>query len=530
MFWKKCIVLCWAVCGIWCGADNGETEFVSYEKFGAKGDGKTDDQLAIAAAHDFANSAKLPVKVKANARYYIGGGNRVITIMTDTDFGNAEFTIDDTRVKDRSRPIFTVKSRLKGTDLKELTSLYRHQTRLPVLIKSDSLLVLYNDKVKRFIRYGVNANGGAPQTDVIIVSKDGTISKDTPLAWDFEKITRCKVLPIDKKQLIIKGGVFTTIANQEPGAHKYYARNMQIRRSNVLISGMTHKVIEPDKPHSFPYSGFISISECCNITVQDCVLSGRKVYKTVKPNSKSITTGTYDISIGRAANIKFINCSQTNDMLDARYWGIMGSNYCKNLEYDRCRLSRFDAHCGVYNATIRNSILRSISVTGYGRLLVENTTVYGGNFIVLRRDYGSFWRGNIVIRNSKFIPSAGKKINQAAVINGYHQDDHHFGYTCYMPEKIFIDGLTVRDGNHSYKYKGVSIFSDFNSNYLKNKKYKEVYPSVKPQEVTVKNLTSASNKRYDLSPNRVMFKGVKLIDEARKQQNKTAGKPPAQKK
>ena len=64
----------------------------------------------------------------------------------------------------------------------------------------------------------------------------------------------------------------------------------------------------------------------------------------------------------------------------------------------------------------------------------------------------------------------------------------------------------------------------------KNKKYKEVYPSVKPQEVTVKNLTSASNKRYDLSPNRVMFKGVKLNDEARKQQNKTAGKPPAQKK
>ena len=173
MFWKKCIILLAAICGCWCGADDGAVEFVSYEKFGAKGDGKTDDQLAIAAAHDFANTAKLPVKVKPNAKYYIGGGDRIINIMTDTDFGNAEFIIDDTNVKKRSCPVFIVKSRKKTYQLKELTSLYRHQTKLPVLLKSDSLLLLGNSKIRRFIRYGVNANNGMQQTDVIIVSKDG---------------------------------------------------------------------------------------------------------------------------------------------------------------------------------------------------------------------------------------------------------------------------------------------------------------------------------------------------------------------
>lgn len=498
---------------------NPADKFVSYEKFGAKGDGKTDDQLAIAAAHDFANAAKLPVKVKDNAKYYIGGGDRVITIMTDTDFGKAEFIIDDTKVKKRNKPIFAVKSRKNSYLLKELTSLYRHQTRLPVLLKSDSFLILNNNNIKHFIRYGVNANKGTPQTDVLLVSKDGIISKDTPLAWDFEKITSCKVFPIDKKQLIIRGGTFTTIANQEPGAHKYYARNMQITRSNVLISGLTHKVIEPDKPHSFPYSGFISISNCCNVTVQDCVLTGRKVYKTVKPNSKSTSTGTYDISIYKSANIKFINCSQTNDILDRKFWGIMGSNFCKNLGYDRCKLSRFDAHCGVYNATIKKSILGygGISVTGYGNLLVENSTVYGRYFIGLRQDYGSFWRGNITVRNSTFIPSAGSRIANTAIIGGYNYDNHYFGYICHLPENVLIDNLHVRDGNHRSNYSGAAVFSVFNNNYLKDKKYKEVYPTVKPKEVRIRKVVSASGKNIDLSANKYMFKGVKFVNEDKKQ-------------
>ena len=523
---KCCSVLLLLTATFCCSGNENTPEFVSYEKFGAKGDGKTDDQLAIAAAHDFANAAKLPVKVKNNAQYYIGGGDRVITITTNTDFGNAKFTIDDRKVKNFKRPIFEVKSNKKSYRIKDLTSLYKNQTRLPIRLKADSLLVLTNNNIKHFIRYGTNANNGKAQTDIIIVSKDGTISKDTPLAWNFEKITTCTAYPIDDEQLVIKGGIFTTIANQAPGTHQYYLRNIKITRSNVLVSNITHKVIEPDKPHSFPYSGFLLISDCCNVTVQDCVLSGRKVYKTVKPNSKSITTGTYDISLGRSANIKFINCSQANDMLDSQYWGIMGSNYCKNLEYDRCKLSRFDAHCGVYNATIKNSIIGKggISVTGYGTLTVENTTVYARNFITLRADYGSFWRGNIVIRNSTFIPAAGGKIAAASIISGNYADHHNFGYACYMPENIFVENLTVRDGNYNNKYKGLSVFSIFNEKIHKDRKYTEVYPSIKPKQVIVKGIKIASEKKLTLSSNKYMFKGVKFVNEDRKQRTKERSK------
>ena len=47
---------------------------VSYEDFGAVGDGKTDDFDAIARAHAYANENNLEVKVRGKT-YYIGPTN-----------------------------------------------------------------------------------------------------------------------------------------------------------------------------------------------------------------------------------------------------------------------------------------------------------------------------------------------------------------------------------------------------------------------------------------------------------------------
>ena len=83
--------------------DNG---MVRYSDFGARGDGKTDDIDAIAAAHAFANQYGLPVKADEKATYYIGGKNRTAVIRTDTDFGAAAFIIDDSDVQNRNTSCF----------------------------------------------------------------------------------------------------------------------------------------------------------------------------------------------------------------------------------------------------------------------------------------------------------------------------------------------------------------------------------------------------------------------------------------
>src|SRR3546814_7215464 len=111
--------------------------------------------------------------------------------------------------------------------------------------------------------------------------------------------------------------------------------------------------------------------------------------------------GTYDISMSRALNITFEHCSQTNDINDRTYWGIMGSNFCKNLTLDDCTFSRFDAHMGVANATIRNFKLGHMGVNaiGSGTFIIENYTFNGRTLINLRYDYGSKWQEEFIHRN-----------------------------------------------------------------------------------------------------------------------------------
>ena len=81
---------------------------VTYEEFGAVGDGKADDQKAIVAAHAAANKRKLPVRAGDGKTYYIGGGAKVAVIKTDVDFGTAKFVIDDRNLENVKAPVFRV--------------------------------------------------------------------------------------------------------------------------------------------------------------------------------------------------------------------------------------------------------------------------------------------------------------------------------------------------------------------------------------------------------------------------------------
>ncbi len=482
---------------------------VYYSDFGAKGDGKTDDIDAIAATHAFANQHNLLVKADEGATYYISGKNRTAVVRTNTDFGTAAFIIDDTDVQNRNANIFMVSSALQPFKLEGVTSLKRNQRKIDVSLPKACLITATNSNIKRYIRFGPNQNKGSSQTDIFIVDKDGNIDMNAPLIWDFDEITDITALPIDEITLKINGGRFMTIANKVVSKYSYYGRGIAIKRSNVVVDGLEHR-ITGEGDSGAPYSGFINVSECANVTVQNTILTGHKTYKTIGSAGVEVSMGTYDISIGRALNVSFINCSQTNDINDSKYWGIMGSNYCKNLIFDNCVFSRFDAHMGVANATIRNSTLghQGINAIGSGIFTLENSTVRGRTLINLRSDYGSTWQGKLIIRNCVFVPANGRPVS-ASLIGGFNSGMHDFGYTCYMPERITIDSLYIDDSNHPDNYQGPAIFGDFNSK-KSDDSYEEKYPYIITKEVSLKNVSTASGKPVRISDNTFMFKEVKV--------------------
>lgn len=483
--------------------------WVQYSDFGAHGDGKTDDIEAIAGTHAFANQNGLSVRADKGATYYIGGKDRTAVIRTNTDFGTAAFIIDDTEVQNRNASVFLVSSSLQPFQLKGVSSLKRNQEKIDASLPGPCLVTVTNSNVKHYIRFGLNQNDGAAQTDIFMVDKNGKVDMHAPIIWDFDQITSISALPIDEKPLTIKGGRFTTIANKAESKYTYYNRNIAIRRSNVVIDGLEHR-ITGEGDHGAPYGGFLNIGDCAYITVRNTILTGHKTYSTIGAAGKPVSMGTYDISPNRALNVSFINCSQTNDINDRTYWGILGSNYCKNMLYDHCVFSRFDAHMGVANATIRNSTLghMGINAIGSGTLTVENSTIRGSTLVNLRSDYGSTWQGEFVIRNCVFVPSDGRP-STASLIGGSYSGQHDFGYTCYMPERIIIENLKIDDSHHPENYQGPAIFANFNPE-MTSDSYQEKYPYVKTREVILKNVTTASGKPLRLSDNMYMFKDVKV--------------------
>lgn len=474
------------------------TDFVTYEQFGAAGDGNADDMPAIVSAHEYANENGFSVFASETATYYISGKNKTAVVKTDTDWSTAKFIIDDTAVENRSSWIFNVAPSEGAVSITDKVSpLKMDATSIGTALGKDCLVVLTDSNVKRYIRKGANQNSGSSQSDVILVDKDGNISPDTPLIWDFDEVTSATAYPIDTKTLTIRGGVFTTLANGAPSEYTYYTRGIQVRRSNTVIDGLYHDV-ENEGETGAPYSAFVSLSCCADVTVKNSTFTGHKKYKTIGSAGTSVTMGTYDIGAATSVNAKFINCNQTNDITDGNYWGIAGTNYCKNLVYDGCALSRFDAHQGVNNATVRNSVLghHGIKLIGSGTALIENTTVLSDSLVSLRDDYGSTWRGELIIRNCKFYPTGVS----THIIRADNTEDHDFGYTCYLPEKIEIDGLYVHRIGVNY------IFNNVNPKHILPS-YDAKYPVVPPKEITVKDFSCLFFGDVYTSVNIAMFPG-----------------------
>ena len=496
------------------GSSDGDNQYISYSQFGAVGDGITDDLNAIISAHSSANMSGLPVRADAGATYYIGGAAGTALIRTDTDWGDAKFIIDDTNVENKDRHIFNISSSLAWVSLLgSVTTLKKDQESINLRLAHKSFVVVRDHETRRFIRVGANQNSGNPQTDVFVVDESGNVDKTTPIIWDFDNITNIIAYPIDEKTLTVRGGHFTTIANQEESNKGPYSRGIFVNRSNVVISDIHHAITGELIEQGASYGGFIDVANCTNVTVENCFLSGHRFYSIIGNAGVQVAQGTYDIVITTSTDITFRNCGQINDIHNTSLWGILGSNFSKNITLDHVEFSRFDAHMGVTNATIKNSIMghHGINLIGNGVFLIENTKVCGNNLINLRADYGSTFNGEIIIRNCEFFPRNGRQ-SDAVLINGSNSGQHDFGYTCYMPQKITIDGLVIDDSNPVNGYQGPKIFTDFNPEYT-SEAYIEQYPYVITEEIVIEGLTVRSGKPYVISANPFMFRNVKITEK-----------------
>jgi len=426
-------------------ADNAkQLGYVTYEMFNVYCDGINDDGIAIKEAHIFANANNYPVKCLKGKSYYILGTTN-IPVKTDTDWGNSKFIIDD-KLGTYNEPVFVV---LPTSGQQSLSSEIVNSVASKIKIATNRIVELAgygrclvrvtNSSKIQFIRKGLNADSGHAQLDQFIVDNDGYVENE--IIWDFDTVTGVILYPIDEQRLIVSGGHFTSLTNVYSPEYLYMGKNIHITRSNVLIRDLTHTVA--DNNTGRPYNGFITTQGVCLIHLKDCNLDPRPFTQNVD----GVSMGTYDMVFNETVDITLENVNALSK--NPNKWGVIASNYLKDCKIFNCKLSRIDAHLGVWNLTIKDSVIgeQGLSLIGGGLLLIENITIYSLNLVFFRDDYGSNWNGNIAIKNVKHIPFSAA-LTYFSLLYFANDGTHDFGYDCRLGlDFIKLENYTLDSSN-----------------------------------------------------------------------------------
>lgn len=525
-----------------------ELQAVTYEAFGAVGDGIADDYEAILKAHEYANENGLPVIGRADAKYRIGYLESCIPVKTNVDWNGAEVIFDDTTVhwtnKFRFTYVFQVMPNVAPYDIEVPSgmTLCKGQANIGMTFDKPCMLKLEDAGEKIYKRYGENANGGVCKNEMILVDENGNVDPTTPIQYDYRSVTRIVRYSTDDEPLNVGNARFTTLVLNpkltEPDYENnycYYGRGLLVTRSNTTVYGIQHRIygedmtIEidrngdgiidkwgADKSYGVPYIGFFNFQSSNNVKLTDCLVQGHQAYsfwqgatRDTKGNTRN-EMGSYDINATDCINISFLNLKQyenkeTGETITNRfmYHGVMGSNFCRNVIMDNCYVDRFDSHQGVHNATITNSTLGfGILVIGGGTLYIENVYRISGNaFIHLRMDYNSIFDGDVIMRKCR-MGDGMKRIVEARWISFYN------GLPNQITTSLDVDGLVC-------DYPDVCLYDIFCANAASlNDEENKLYL---PKCVKLKNVFM-SNRVTPLKPkiaaeNNEIFDSVEYIYE-----------------
>lgn len=335
-------------------------KYVTYEEFGAKGDGVAEDFEAIYRAHEYANENGLAVKGKPGATYYINdprvdGVVSTVKIRTDVDWTDVKFTIDDSKIslddesnEWRNPELFKVVSDYEPITindektLKAITDFGLNTKSTKVALKLDypALIIPYDSSTKVYRRLYYGSWAGGSKHEIIVIDEEGNISPETPLNFDYERLDYVKVIRLDIKPITILGGEFTVIASRinrlrrnEKGEVYYVGgyidRGFSVNRSYTTVKGLKH-FMKGEIPMSeqvneageivvvgMGYAGFISAGSANHVTFEDCVVTARRCYNYYSGGA----LGTYAIQGGAVNKLVFKNCRQSN------FWVTVDENF-----------------------------------------------------------------------------------------------------------------------------------------------------------------------------------------------------------
>ena len=416
----------------------------------------------------------------------------VFEITQNPENANKFMDTKDPKIQELNKPSENGEPVIKGIQHGD-----EQTTKLDLGLGYAAMLTVIDANSRTYIRWGYVDTKGGEQQEVIIVDKDGNIDPTTPFLLDYEKITGIRVHKIEIDEITVQNATITELASRINllGGYHSYNHGILISRPNVVFNNVAHiiegeilnnapvkvdkdglsydvtdegfsysggKILKDGRPYDGddvkPFTGpsfsFLQISNTHNVLVENCIFQGRVHY----------VEGTYDLGANTANQIVYKNCKQSNFFDTSpeftRYgestfpnlstcWGIMGSNYTKNVHYVDSELTRFDAHAGVLNASVTGGKIGLVRLIGGGTFTLDGVEIYrphhGTQPIQLREDYGATFYGtlimkNVTIKDGKY-SSDGKYGELTGIIWAAVSPSYH-GYVTHFPNLI-IDNIDI---------------------------------------------------------------------------------------
>lgn len=416
-----------------------QIQFVNYEMF--RDENLTDTEI-IMATHEYANRHDIPV-INPSGEYWLDRGYKV-PIKTNTDWGSTIFHVPEEKayrwwphfVVQNKKPSFELPSELVSEIMPKLNSGKRVIPELRPY--SNSFIVLVDETERVGFRKGFNSDWA--KQDFYYVGQNGRLVGDK--IFDFNNLPKATVFPCNTNRLNISGGHFaysgeTSLVETEDVVGPV------IQNEASFVDFINQSVtVDGDDVNEKSTNGFIDFRYCYNVKLDGAYLTPRKT-----PTSK----GTYGITGSKVIDITFENVIGTDD---GTGWGIMGTNFIKDMKVDKSNLNRVDTHFNLHNLTIKESKLDAILITGSGDLIIEDVVVENSNnFIGFRSDYGATWDGKIRIKRAKL---DGRAIDYQGVVNALNFEkgagEFNFYTELHTGTTIEIDDFEILGFENNDKY------------------------------------------------------------------------------
>ena len=381
-------------------------QYVTYEMFGAKLDGETDDTEAVINTHNYANLHNLKVVQKRGTLYIPSATlNNCPIINTDCDLTGMKIKFDN---NSDNKTVMIIADPNTLTEDKNIQNIDLSAGQISYLSKTNTSSISFLEDYKnhyvvfetdmkigvRTLGYGedVYYSQGFEVNDLQQLQPNNMY---TDISLNAESVNM-KYLPLNQKHLTIKLPEINIDGNVDNNPMILVMRNNVELLDCIINKTNYNNTTEWSQP-------LFRCRYCCNLTIKNWV--GENVSN--EPTNTDITS--YIIAIDKCFNVLYEN----NNLLKAH--GCFVSYHTNFINFINNVCDRFDNHYGLFgNINITNNSFISFPAgvnLGYGDGQVniinnsfykynENGKEFGEDCVIARTDLTVLYAGSINIENT----------------------------------------------------------------------------------------------------------------------------------